>query len=353
MNLLYDFTKTFEENKNEGPFFSEDIAKLQRIIPSQEQWYNFCDYKIASRIGVAACPLTATSRGVALCSRLGFDVITYKTIRSKAISAHAWPNVVYVDILGQLTKKDLNAPIQQSFLPSFAITNSIGNASDDLEISLPDIATSRSLLLPGQILIVSIYGTGNSQQELMQDFACLAKKAQEAGAHVIEANFSCPNIGKSDLYMDTESVYTIAHAITKVIAIPLLIKVGLFSDHTAMRTTLIAAARAGVCGITGINAVRMKVVNEHTQPVFGNARIYSGVSGNPIRALSLSFLRDVMTINLQEKLGLQFISVGGIMQPKHIKQFLDAGASVVQVATGAIFDPYLAMKYHQAKKEEV
>lgn len=148
MNPLYDITKTFEDNKTAGPFFSGTIP--QRIIPVSSQWQEFCGYKIMSPIGVAACPLTATSHGIKLCSQLGFDIITYKTIRSKPSVAHPWPNITYVDFIGHLEKKDLDISIQQSYVPSFAIANSIGNASEDLETSLHDIAQARSLLLPVQ-----------------------------------------------------------------------------------------------------------------------------------------------------------------------------------------------------------
>lgn len=345
MKPVYDINKTFEENKHTGPFFSGNIP--ERSVPAAEYWYNFCGYNIASRIGVAACPLTATSRGVQLCSRLGFDVITYKTIRSTASPAHAWPNITYIDVLGQLETKDLDRSIQQSYIPSYAITNSIGNASDGLAIALADIEKARALLLPGQLLIISIYGTGNSQQELMQDFVLLAQKAQDAGAQIIEANFSCPNIHQDgELYMDSQLVYAVTRAITHAISIPLFIKVGLLSDISQMRTVLRAAACAGARGITGINAVRMKVVNELNQPVFGNTRVYSGISGEPIRNLALSFLRDAITINDQEKLELTFVGMGGVMQPEQVNQFLDAGATVVQSATGAMWNPYLAMKYH-------
>ena len=51
-------------------------------------------------------------------------------------------------------------------------------------------------------------------------------------------------------------------------------------------------------------------------------------------------------INTHEKLDLALIACGGITLPEHFDQFLRTGADVATSATGMMWDPYLAAKYH-------
>lgn len=55
--------------------------------------------QLASRLGVPAGPLL-DSRWTGLASALGYDLITYKTIRSAASTGHSPPNVLYLRQLG-------------------------------------------------------------------------------------------------------------------------------------------------------------------------------------------------------------------------------------------------------------
>ena len=63
---LYDESKTYEENLIFGPFFSSQIPPR----PTQEPTVDFLGFKLLSRIGVAACPLTL-GKGIALLAQLG------------------------------------------------------------------------------------------------------------------------------------------------------------------------------------------------------------------------------------------------------------------------------------------
>jgi len=57
---------------------------------------DFFGYRVASRIGIAAS-LVLNERWFELYSRLGFDLLTYKTIRSRERRAHPLPNWLYLD----------------------------------------------------------------------------------------------------------------------------------------------------------------------------------------------------------------------------------------------------------------
>ena len=77
---IYDIRKTYLENADHGPFFNGPIP--QRVLPPKEKWIDFLGFPVVSPIGVPAGPLL-TSNWIALAGKLGFDIPTYKTIRSK------------------------------------------------------------------------------------------------------------------------------------------------------------------------------------------------------------------------------------------------------------------------------
>src|SRR5262249_55096751 len=128
--------------------------------------------------------------------------------------------------------------------------------------------------------------------------------------------------------------------------VPLIIKVGLFPDKKLMTKTFIAAARSGVQAVSGINTISMKVLDDHGNAALGSSRLTSGVCGSPIRQAALEFVHQAREIVEKEKLDLAIIGTGGITLPEHFGQFLNAGADITMTATGMMWDPYLALRYH-------
>ncbi|MBI2742725.1 MAG: tRNA-dihydrouridine synthase [Chlamydiales bacterium] len=352
---IYDIHKTYLDNALHGPFFKGEPPA--RIFPPKSEWIDFLDVKIASRLGVPAGPLL-TANWIKLAANLGFDVVTYKTIRSRQHPAHPLPNMIYVDthgstnVEGEEEKRAAQTALLPSDIEQLAVTNSFGMPSMAPDFLMQDIARANSYLKAGQVMIVSVVGTPRPNEDFRDDFVQAARFAKEAGAKIIEANFSCPNVEKSEgcLYMSPQTVLDIASALVKAIhPTPLILKMGVFSNEKQMRDVLIASAKAGVRAVEGINSVSMRVVNEKKEPALGQSRLTSGICGGPIRQAALHFIRQAAQINKKEKLGLTLIGCGGITAPAHFDHFLEAGAEVAMSATGMMWDPYLALKYHQSR----
>ncbi len=345
MSLLYDVKKTFEENLMEGPFFDGEIPK--RIVPPKKDWVNLFDYQIMTPLGVPACPFVVNARGVKLASDLGFDVITWKTIRSKKTLAHPHPNVA---LLRNTPIHHFDQPmtVTKTLPNSFselAVTVSIGNASHEFAWVLSDMERGLSHVKPGQILISSIYGVGDTQDALIADFVYLASCVKEVGVHAVEANLSCPNV-TGLLYKDVDLVSKLCSALVSALGtIPLTIKLGVFNSTDEMKEILTAAAAAGVRGITGINAIGLNVVDEKGEQFF-KGRPHAGVCGAPIQPYGLQFVREARRISDAEKLNLVILGCGGITLPEHIDLFFDAGADAALSASGAMYNPYLMGEYH-------
>jgi len=349
---LYDIDKTYLENAEKGPFFKGTIPS--RKWPDKKEWIDFLGFPLASRIGVPAGPLL-NSRWIGLASELGYDLLFYKTIRSRAHPGHPLPNIIFLNEPKQLSPTSLPPTLTKSVtVPDYnvlAITNSFGMPSRDPHYLLNDIPLANSLVKKGQVVVVSIVGSGTGPH-FLQDFVQASSLAKDCGAHIIEANFSCPNVTGSEgsLYEDPQAVFDISSAIIKAIRpIPLILKFGLFPSLSTMRKTFIEAARAGVQAVAGINTISMKVTDVNGNPALGPGRLTSGVCGAPIRDAALDFVRDSRSIIDKEKLDLTLLGCGGILLPEHFTAFLEAGADFALTATGMMWDPYLAMKYHTGK----
>ena len=105
---------------------------------------------------------------------MGYSIFTYKTIRSKAVPAHPVPNICYVptehSLLFDKTDHTFHGtPVRPT--SGFGLANSFGNACPHPEEVQADIAAARNALSDQQLLIVSVYGSGETEQEICDDYA--------------------------------------------------------------------------------------------------------------------------------------------------------------------------------------
>ena len=267
--MIYDIEKDYKDNLDAGPVFNRPMP--ERKWPDEKDWIDFLGIRVASPLGVPAGPLL-NSQWTTLAAQLGFDIVTYKTIRSHSYPGYPLPNVLHV------MQKE-SGIVQQSKVNTLSITNSFGMPSMSPEYLQTDIAKAKAALKKGQLLIVSVVG---SSQDIIEDFVRTALLAKEAGAAVIEANFSCPNVSSQEgcLYSDPENSFKVASAIAKAIhPVPLIIKVGKYSNHEMLQKVLVTLGRAGARGICGINGISMRVVDDQGAPLLGKGRESSGICG--------------------------------------------------------------------------
>lgn len=353
---IYNKDKSYKENFEEGPFF--DGEYIERPEVPQDQWIDFLGYKVKGPLGVPAGPLL-NSKWTTLAAKLGFDLPTYKTMRSKPYAGHPLPNVLFVDTKGPLNKSRLGETLtvrdsNPESMDHFAITNSFGMPSMDENYLMEDIEKANNGMEEGQVCIISVVGTPRDGEDFEADFARTAAMAKEAGAKIIEANYSCPNVatGEGSIFSNPETVTSITQKIIKEIGdIPLILKAGYFEDDAVMRKMFVEAARAGARAICGINTIGMNVVNKQGNPALGEGRLKSGICGDPIRGAAIEFLEKAHEINDQEKLELKILGTGGVTLPEHFNELLNAGADIAMSATGMMWDPYLAMRWHYNKAQ--
>jgi dihydroorotate dehydrogenase len=262
--------------------------------------------------------------------------------------------MLYVDTQGVIKREQNTLPARlidaaSPQIRDLAVTNSFGMPSKDPKFLQEDIPKANASLKKGQVMIVSVVGTRRADRTFLEDFIAAARLAKECGAQIIEANFSCPNIDQSEgcLYMSPTAVFEIGSALVKAIhPIPLIIKVGLFSSKQQMQDVMIAAAKAKIQSLAGINTISMQVIDREGKPALGKGRLTSGICGGPIRSAAIEFIKTADQINTTQNLDLTLIGVGGITEADHFTSFFNAGADIAMSATGMMWDPYLAARYH-------
>jgi dihydroorotate dehydrogenase len=343
---LYRMDRSFEENAQAGPDFNGPYPAVP-VTPPKE----FFGHPVASRVGIAAS-LVLNSGWARTFSRLGFDILTYKTVRSSKRLAHSPPNWLYPDP-GMIDAggKPLKLASGQIAEPQAATAvGSFGMPSIAPEIWRQDIRATRNSLPEGQVLIVSVVGTaldGIGRTEFVEDFAWLAENVVDAGAHVVELNLSCPNVDPSEgeIYLDPALSAEIAEAARKRVGrdIPILVKIGAVEDDAYMAKLLVQLA-PHVDGIVMINAPGRELLDETGRPAFGEARKMAGMMGGITFDIGLACVRRAVAAVRRHDLGLRIIAVGGVTSPRRIAAYFDAGAYAVLGASALAWDPFLAIR---------
>ncbi|MBI3805113.1 MAG: dihydroorotate dehydrogenase [Nitrospirae bacterium] len=342
----YDITRSYEANYQEGPFIDQR-PPARRI----EKKVRFLGFDVNSRLGIPAGPLL-NSRWILAYGALGFDLLVYKTVRTRATPSHPEPNCMFLHLKGPLQEADFGKPLvatmeAPSRVEEISITNSFGMPSRDPKLWQEDIQKAKAGLGDGQLLIVSVVGTPG-EKDLAEDYASAARMAVEAGAPAVEINLSCPNVvtGEGSVYTDPVFSAEISKRVKRAIgAVPLIIKIGYISD-TSRLEKVVAANAPHVDAISGLNTLSFEVIKpDGTQALPGKGRLRSGVCGAAIRPYAVLQASRIVALKQREKYDFEVVGVGGVMTAAHIREFLNEGVDAVMTATGAMWDPFLAYTY--------
>ena len=350
---IYDPSKTYDDNFNNGPF--GEFAGPVPFHNSGRPMFTFLGTPMYSPFGIPAGPLL-NAKYVTSALYKGFDIVTYKTQRSTPFSVNAFPNVLYIDGDGDLTLDVASRPVLGTTTPKttdptkFTITNSFAVPSLGPDFWVPDFKKTLAATARGQMVIMSVQGTiqpGFSNEDYYEDFAITTRLAAKAGARAIEVNLSCPNVASEGVICyNIEAVTQITSRAKKAAGpTPLLVKIGYYTPQQQdLLENIVGAIAPYVDGICSINTIAAPVVNEQgEQALPGPNRLRSGLCGAGIKWAGLDMVHRLA--KLRTKLGLRYeiIGVGGVMTPADYHQYIEAGADVVQSATGAMWNPDLAI----------
>ena len=341
MQLAYDIAATYSENFERGPQLDAAPA-----IP-QTSPRPFLGRSVNSPLGVAA-GLLPNAKWIEAYAARGWDLLTYKTVRSVARECYPVPNWVFVDADAG------DGPVYATeILPAdpAAISSAVcfGMPSREPAFWREDIARAKAALAPGQVLIVSVVASpevGWSAAQVADDYAQCAAWAVEAGADVVEANYSCPNVcsAEGQVYTDVALSKTVTETIRSGMGeLPLLLKIGVFPDATLHRDFL-RTVSGSAHGITLVNGIAREVRYPDGRPVFGEQYLRAGVLGRIIHEPCVKAVREARAVIDAEELPLALAAVGGVASVQDYEDFMAAGADVVLCGSSPMYLPGLAVE---------
>jgi len=367
---FYNPSLSYQANYEQGPFglFARTAPPEARACSATPAGAGIAPAAFLGRpltvpFGIPAGPLLNAAY-VAAAFRWGYDLCHYKTVRSRPWPAHPFPNVLQVasaplhDDGGPappLTARPFAGAgaVDRAAIAGLSITNSFGMPAQPVAVWQADVARAREAAGPGQQLVLSVVGTagpGDGTAEFAADFAAAAGLAAAAGAPVIEANLSCPNVGGYGLLChDVAQARAVCAAIrARVPDRPLLVKLGHYPATAAGQdalAALVAALVPYVAGFCAINAVPYPVVDDGGGPALpGAGRARAGICGAAIRDLGLDVVRRLAGLRAAAGGTWGIIGVGGVMSPADYWAYRAAGADVVQAAAGPMWRPRLALE---------
>ena len=337
----YDISKSYEWNYDNAPP-PQDVEVA--TVPGN---WSLCGLEVDSPLGIPAGPLLNGAWCLYYAS-LGFDVITYKTVRSGERLCYPLPNLQPVSC-GELKGGEPTVPSSAEMLGSWAV--SFGMPSKAPEKWQADVQQTRDALPNGKLLIVSTVGTMQehwSIDDLAHDYGECCRMAVESGADVVEINFSCPNVATCDgqLYQNPQDSGRVAEIVRgKIGDAPLVVKVGHILD-TEVIPQLVSELDRSVQAIAMTNSIATHVTDSSGETMFsGQLR---GICGEATREASLEQVRHFAKPIAEQNSAIEIIGVGGIGSLSHVQQFLDAGAKSTHLATAAMVDPSVALEIRRS-----
>lgn len=232
------------------------------------------------------------------------------------------------------------------------IINAIGLPNPGINEYASEIKFTKAVIkVP---LIVSVYGYS------AEEYATVAKAAEEAGADALELNVSCPHVKEtgSEIGQNPKLLTQVIRKVKAVTSKPVIVK--LSPNVTDIVELAQAATKAGADALTAVNTVRAIAIDAETAlPILSNTR--GGLSGPAIKPIALRAVYDIY-----EQVKTPIFGCGGVTTWQDAVEFLLVGATAVQIGTAiATHDPtvfqtvtrgvtaYLKKKNYRSIKEIV
>ncbi|WP_197525491.1 hypothetical protein [Pseudobythopirellula maris] len=329
----YDISKSYDWNYDHPPTHAPTGE------PGVPGVWSFCRQRVASPLGVAAGPLL-NGAWCLYYATLGFDVVTYKTVRSRERACYPTPNLLPVQT-GSLAGGETDLSASEQMGGSWAI--SFGMPSKPPEVWTADVQATRRRLPKRVRLSVSVVASAEPDwpiEQVADDYAECARMAAEAGADAIEVNLSCPNVTSCDgqLYQNPRHATLVAERTRAAIGeLPLVCKIGHFAEDDDTPGRLMDALAPHADAVATTNCVAATV-----RGAFGGQP--RGIGGSAILEASVRQVERLAGHAARQGYDLRVIGVGGVSTAADVRRYLSAGAEMTHLATALMVDPEVGLR---------
>ncbi len=191
---------------------------------------------------------------------------------------------------------------------------------------------------PGHVIIASLMDDAAHPEGWKE----MAKKVEDAGAHMIELNMSCPHgmpehgMG-SAIGQDAELAGKVTKWVAETVKIPVMAK--MTPNVTDISQPARACVENGAAAISAINTVGAIIgVDLETllpKPAVGGYSAHGGLSGRAVKPIALKAIAT-----LGQAVDVPISGIGGIATWEDAAEFLLMGASTVQLCTEVMVRGY-------------
>jgi dihydropyrimidine dehydrogenase (NAD+) subunit PreA len=194
---------------------------------------------------------------------------------------------------------------------------------------------------PDRVVIVSIMGFDDDQ------WAELAKVAEDSGAQALEMNFSCPQMatekGGHKVGQSYDLIEKYTNSVKDAVGIPIIAK--MTPNIADMVPVAMASKRGGADSISAINTILgisdIDLDKMVPMPTIAGKSSKSGFSGPSCRPFALRFVSDLYN---DPELKLPISGIGGVENWIDAACHILMGASTIQVTTGIMKYGYRIIK---------
>ena len=281
----------------------------------QEKPVEVFGLRFKNRIGLAA-GFDKNAGYIDALSLFGFSHIEIGAVTPKAQKGNPKPRL-------------FRLPKDKALINRMGFNNEgVENAVKNLKKRKPDIIIGANI---GK-------NTDTPNEKANEDYILLFNKLHDY-VDYFTVNVSCPNIKDLKELQDKESLLELLSELKKINRNkakpkPILLKISPDLTWEQLDDTLYIIEQTGIDGIVAVNttATRMNLSYPKDKiEQIGNG----GLSGKPLKNRSTEMIKYI-----SEKTGgkLPIIGVGGIMTKADMQEKLDAGATLVQVFTGFVYE---------------
>ncbi|HEC43544.1 MAG TPA: quinone-dependent dihydroorotate dehydrogenase [Bacteroides sp.] len=216
-----------------------------------------------------------------------------------------------------------------------ALINRMGLNNDGVKAAAIRLRKRRSNVIIGGNLGKN---TATPNDKAVDDYAAVFEELYEVADYFV-VNVSCPNISDLSHLQDRDQLDGILSRLStirseKAIRKPVLVKISPDLNNKQIDDVIDLTGQHGMDGIIATNTT---ITRDGLSTESGKVKEIGngGLSGSPVRDRSTEIIRYI-----HEKTAgkLPIIGVGGIMNPEDAIEKIKAGASLVQVYTGFIYE---------------
>jgi len=296
-----------------------------KIIKAVNLSVNFCGFEMINPFMLSSAPPTGTGEMIKSAFKAGWGGAVTKTLAlDKDIVTNVTPRLTSLSFPGKADEpKKL-----------YGLENIESFTDRPLQTWLDEIKEIKHEF-PDCLLGASIMAGGDDKAAWQE----LTHRCQEAGADMLELNFSCPH-GMPEKGMgaaigqNPEIAEQVTSWVVEAAGIPIMAK--MTPNVTDIRVPAKAAIRGGADAISAINTVAVIIgVDLKTltplPDVYGKST-HGGYSGPAIKPIALKAVAS-----LASDLDIPISGIGGIENWSDAAEFILLGASTIQVCTAVMF----------------